>query len=129
MTEFQRPTYTNEQIEEAAKAVSKYVEASDAEGFFPSDVAEALDMEFWLVQDVFTALVELGVFERPVFEPGFCPHPSFAVVIDPDSEETEEKQYSLYCYECGEALSFNFYTQGEWEALRKVCVVQKKAEQ
>lgn len=117
MTEFERPTYTKVEIVKATETVLKYIEATDKEGFFPSDISEALDMDFWLVLDVFSALVEQGVFERPVFEPGFCPHPSFAIVIDPDSEETEEPQYSLHCHDCREDLPFFFYTKGEWEKL------------
>ena len=113
--EFPRPTYTEEQIAEAAGTVLKYIKGSDSEGFFPFDVAEALDMEFWLVQDVFNRLVEQGVFERPVFEKGFCPHPSFALVF----HENENLMYSIHCYECGEPMPFFCYTEEEWKALGK----------
>lgn len=129
MSEFQRPTYTKEQIAEAAVTVLKYIEGASIslEGFFPSDVAEALDMDFWLVQDVFTVLVEQDVFEKPTFEPGLCPHPSFAIVvhtpkgleIEPGMEVVGDDSYTLHCYECGEALPFNFYTEEEWKALGK----------
>lgn len=107
---FERPTYTKEEMDDATKTILVYIGASKKDGFFPSDIAEALDMEFWLVQDVFTALVEQGTFERPTFEPGFCPHPSFAIVI-------EGPQYSLRCYECREELPFFFYTKVEWDQL------------
>ena len=104
-----------EQIAEAAVRVATYIEASDKDGFYPFDVAEALDMEYWLVQDVFNQLVKEGMFETPTFEPGFCPHPSFAIVSRPSKEDPEEEGfYSLHCYECREDLPFFFYTEKEW---------------
>jgi hypothetical protein len=49
-----------------------------------------------------------------------CPHPSFAIVIDPDSEDLEEPQFSLHCHECREELPFFFYTKGMWDQMGKV---------
>jgi hypothetical protein len=65
--EFERPTYTKEEIERATKTVLSYIEGSGKDGFFPSDVAKALDEEFWLVQDVFNVLAEQGVLQQPEF--------------------------------------------------------------
>jgi len=46
-----------------------------------------------------------------------CPHPSFALVLDLDEELKET--FTLYCYSCGEALPFFFYSRDEYDELKK----------
>lgn len=72
MTEFQRPTFPKEEISRTTEAVLKYIEASDKDGFYPSDISEALDMDYWLVQDAFDVLVEQGVLDGPVASDHVC---------------------------------------------------------